>query len=160
VHVPAGAIPKDGPSAGVTMATAIVSAITGIPVKGDVAMTGEITLRGRVLPVGGLREKSLAALRAKIYTIVAPDQNAKDLDEIPPHIRRRLSFKFVKHMDEVLKLALKEDPEKKVRPDKPLKTDGNGRSHKKNESDNKIAARSATRRRRAATPVSGAEKKA
>ena len=77
MHVPAGAIPKDGPSAGVTMATAIVSAITGIPVRGDVAMTGEITLRGS-LPVGGLREKSLAAFRAKIYTIVAPDQNAKD----------------------------------------------------------------------------------
>src|SRR4030067_3476390 len=97
------------------MATAIISALTGRSVRGDVAMTGEITLRGRVLPVGGLREKSLAALRAKIYTIVAPDQNAKDLDEIPPHIRRRLSFKFVKHMDEVLKLALKEDPEKKPR---------------------------------------------
>jgi ATP-dependent Lon protease len=159
VHVPAGAIPKDGPSAGVTMATAIVSAITGIPVRGDVAMTGEITLRGRVLPVGGLREKSLAALRAKIYTIVAPDQNEKDLDEIPPHIRRRLSFKFVKHMDEVLKLALKEDPEKKTGEDKVVKTDGNGRSHKKNESDNKIAAKSAARRR-GLRPASRAEKKA
>jgi len=111
VHVPAGAIPKDGPSAGVTMATALVSALTGIPVRSDVAMTGEITLRGRVLPVGGLREKSLAALRARIYTIIAPEQNAKDLDEIPRHIRRRLEFKFVKHMDEVLKLALREDPE-------------------------------------------------
>jgi ATP-dependent Lon protease len=112
VHVPAGAIPKDGPSAGVTMATALVSALTGIPVKADVAMTGEITLRGRVLPIGGLREKSLAALRARIYTVIAPEQNEKDLDEIPKHIRRQLSFKFVKHMDEVLKIALKEDPEK------------------------------------------------
>ncbi|MBI4961980.1 MAG: endopeptidase La [Desulfomonile tiedjei] len=112
VHVPAGAIPKDGPSAGVTMATALVSALTGIPVKADVAMTGEITLRGRVLPIGGLREKSLAALRAKIYTVVAPEQNEKDLDEIPKHIRRQLNFRFVKHMDEVLKIALKEDPEK------------------------------------------------
>ncbi len=111
VHVPAGAIPKDGPSAGVTMATAIVSALTGIPVRADVAMTGEITLRGRVLPIGGLREKSLAALRTRIYTIIAPEQNEKDLDEIPRHIRRRLEFKFVKHMDEVLKIALKEDPE-------------------------------------------------
>ena len=110
VHVPAGAIPKDGPSAGVTMATALVSALTGIPVRSDVAMTGEITLRGRVLPVGGLREKSLAALRARIYTIIAPEQNAKDLDEIPRHIRRRLDFKFVKHMDEVLKLALRDGP--------------------------------------------------
>ena len=113
VHVPAGAIPKDGPSAGVTMATAIISAFTGIPVRSDVAMTGEVTLRGRVLPIGGLREKSLAALRARIYTIIAPQANEKDLDEIPKHIRRRLEFKFVSHMDEVLKLALKEDPDKK-----------------------------------------------
>ena len=110
VHVPAGAIPKDGPSAGVTMASALVSALTGMPVRSDVAMTGEITLRGRVLPIGGLREKSLAALRARIYTIIAPEQNQKDLDEIPKHIRRRLDFKFVKHMDEVLKLALRGYP--------------------------------------------------
>ncbi len=113
VHVPAGAIPKDGPSAGVTMATAIISALTAIPVRADVAMTGEITLRGRVLPIGGLREKSLAALRAGIHTVIAPEQNEKDLDEIPVHIRRRLDFKFVKHMDEVLRLALLEDPEKR-----------------------------------------------
>lgn len=113
VHVPAGAIPKDGPSAGVTMATALVSALTGIPVRSDVAMTGEITLRGRVLPVGGLREKSLAALRSRIYTVIAPEQNKKDLDEIPRHIRRGLDFKFVKHMDDVLKIALAEDPEKR-----------------------------------------------
>jgi len=114
IHVPAGAIPKDGPSAGVTMATALVSALTGIPVRSDVAMTGEITLRGRVLPVGGLREKSLAALRSKVYTVIAPEQNEKDLDEIPKHIRRRLTFKFVKHMDDVLKIALAEDPEVKA----------------------------------------------
>ena len=113
IHVPAGAIPKDGPSAGVTMATALVSALTGIPVRSDVAMTGEITLRGRVLPIGGLREKSLAALRARIFTVIAPEQNAKDLDEIPKHIRRRLEFKFVKHMDDVLRIALKVDPEKR-----------------------------------------------
>jgi ATP-dependent Lon protease len=111
IHVPAGAIPKDGPSAGVTMATALVSALTGIPVRADVAMTGEITLRGRVLPIGGLREKSLAALRARIHTVIAPEENAKDLDEIPKHIRRRIDFKFVKHMDDVLKIALKQDPE-------------------------------------------------
>ncbi|MEI8181338.1 MAG: endopeptidase La [Desulfomonile sp.] len=112
VHVPAGAIPKDGPSAGVTMATAIVSALTGIPVRADVAMTGEITLRGRVLPIGGLREKALAALRAQIFTVIAPEQNEKDLDEIPKHIRRKLDFKFVKHMDDVLKIALKQDNNK------------------------------------------------
>ncbi len=113
VHVPAGAIPKDGPSAGVTMATALVSALTGIPVRSDVAMTGEITLRGRVLPIGGLREKSLAALRARIFTVIAPEQNQKDLEEIPKHIRRRINFEFVTHMDEVLKIALKKDPEAK-----------------------------------------------
>ncbi len=114
VHVPAGAIPKDGPSAGVTMATAIVSALTNIPTRADVAMTGEITIRGRVLPIGGLREKSLAALRSKIYTIIAPEQNKKDLDEIPRHIKKRLDFKFVKHMDEVLEIALTEAPPLKV----------------------------------------------
>ncbi len=110
IHVPAGAIPKDGPSAGVTMASALVSALTGIPVRGDVAMTGEITVRGRVLPVGGLKEKSLAALRAKIYTIIMPERNEKDLSEIPRHIRRKLDFKFVKHMDDVLDIALTEPP--------------------------------------------------
>jgi ATP-dependent Lon protease len=115
IHVPAGAIPKDGPSAGVTMATALVSAFTGIPVRSDVAMTGEITLRGRILPIGGLREKSLAALRASIFTVIAPEQNEKDLEEIPRHIRRRLDFKFVKHMDDVLKIALVADPWEKGR---------------------------------------------
>jgi len=120
VHVPAGAIPKDGPSAGVTMATALVSALTGIPVRSDVAMTGEITLRGRVLPIGGLREKALAALRSRVYTVIAPEQNQKDLDEIPKHIRRKLTFKFVKHMDEVLKIALQEDPAAK----RPAGSDG------------------------------------
>ena len=114
VHVPAGAIPKDGPSAGVTMASAIVSALTGIPVRSDVAMTGEITLRGRVLPIGGLREKALAALRAQIYIVIAPEQNEKDLEEIPRHIRRRLEFKFVKHMDEVLKIALRYNPQTNI----------------------------------------------
>ncbi len=106
VHVPAGAIPKDGPSAGVTMATAIVSALTGVPVRKDVAMTGEITLRGRVLPVGGLKEKALAALRAKILTVIIPERNRKDLEEIPKHIRKKLHFVYAKHMDEILELAL------------------------------------------------------
>lgn len=107
IHVPAGAIPKDGPSAGVTMATALVSTLTKTPVSKDVALTGEITLRGRVLPVGGIKEKALAALRAKIKTIVIPDRNKKDLEEIPKDIRRKMNFVLVRHMDEVLKIALK-----------------------------------------------------
>ena len=106
IHVPAGAIPKDGPSAGITMAVAIFSALTGIPVKKDVAMTGEITLRGRVLPVGGLKEKALAALRNKIKDVLIPYLNKKDLIDLPPYIRKKINFIPVKHMDEVLKVAL------------------------------------------------------
>jgi ATP-dependent Lon protease len=105
IHVPAGAIPKDGPSAGVTIATAIISALTQRPVRRDVAMTGEITLRGRVLPVGGLKEKVLAALRAKIDTVVIPEKNRKDLSEIPAHVRRRLQFVYASRMDDVLPAA-------------------------------------------------------
>ncbi len=106
VHVPAGAIPKDGPSAGITMTTALCSAITGNMLKKGVAMTGEVTLRGRVLPIGGLKEKALAALRADIKKIIIPHDNEKDLVEIPDEMRRKLSFFPVKHMDEVLALAL------------------------------------------------------
>jgi len=106
VHVPAGAIPKDGPSAGVTMATSLISALTRIPVRKDIAMTGEITLRGRVLPIGGVKEKTLAALRAGIKNVILPYQNQKDLDEIPQYIRRRVDYFFVKDMDEILKKAL------------------------------------------------------
>ena len=106
IHVPAGAIPKDGPSAGVTMATALVSALANKPVRKDIAMTGEITLQGRVLPVGGVKEKSLAALRAKISTIIIPGKNSKDLDEIPPHIRRKIEFIFADNMDDILNVAL------------------------------------------------------
>jgi ATP-dependent Lon protease len=106
VHVPAGAIPKDGPSAGVTMATSLISALTRIPVRKDIAMTGEITLRGRILPIGGVKEKTLAALRAGIKNVIIPYQNQKDLDEIPQYIRRRVDFFFVKDMDEILKKAL------------------------------------------------------
>ena len=106
IHVPAGAIPKDGPSAGITMAVALISTLTGVPVKKDVAMTGEITLRGRVLPIGGLKEKALAALRNHIKDIIVPYQNKKDLSDLPVYLRKKMEFHLVKHMDEVLKIAL------------------------------------------------------
>jgi ATP-dependent Lon protease len=106
VHVPSGAIPKDGPSAGITMAVAMISSLARIPVKKDVAMTGEITLRGRVLPVGGLKEKALAALRNHIKTVVIPYQNEKDLNDLPPYVRKKINFVPVRHMDEVIRIAL------------------------------------------------------
>jgi len=107
IHVPSGAIPKDGPSAGITMAAALISALTQTPVDKDIAMTGEITLRGRVLPIGGVKEKCLAALRAKITNIILPDRNKKDIEDIPKDIRKKLNFIFVKHMDDVLKVIFK-----------------------------------------------------
>jgi len=110
VHVPAGAIPKDGPSAGVTMATALISAITGVKVRKDVAMTGEITLRGKVLPIGGLREKALAAHRGGITTMIAPKRNEKDLAELPNTIRDSMDICLVSHMDEVLAVAFVQAP--------------------------------------------------
>jgi ATP-dependent Lon protease len=106
IHVPEGAIPKDGPSAGITMATALASALSGVSVRHDVAMTGEITLRGRVLPVGGLKEKVLAAHRAGITTMIIPEDNRKDLEEIPENVRADIAFVEVAHMDEVLAVAL------------------------------------------------------
>jgi ATP-dependent Lon protease len=111
IHVPAGAIPKDGPSAGITMATALISALTKRAVSRDVAMTGEITLRGRVLPIGGLKEKSLAAFRSGIKTIILPDRNEKDLDEIPKVLRRKLHWVIAKNMSDVLRTALLDDSE-------------------------------------------------
>jgi ATP-dependent Lon protease len=110
VHVPAGAIPKDGPSAGVTMTTALVSALTRIPVKKDVAMTGEITLRGKVLPIGGLKEKMLAAIRLGITTIIIPVQNKKDLEEIPKHILKKVHVVTASTIEDVLKVALESYP--------------------------------------------------
>ncbi|MYL29086.1 endopeptidase La [Halobacillus halophilus] len=108
IHVPEGATPKDGPSAGITMATALVSALTGRPVRKEVGMTGEITLRGRVLPIGGLKEKSLSAHRAGLTKIIIPDENKKDLEDIPDSIKEGLTFVPVKHLDEVLDQALVE----------------------------------------------------
>ena len=111
VHVPEGATPKDGPSAGIGMATAIISVMTGIPVKNDVAMTGEITLRGRVLPIGGLKEKLLAALRSGIKTVLIPEENVRDLKEIPEIVTKGMEIVPVSRMDQVLKVALVREPE-------------------------------------------------
>jgi ATP-dependent Lon protease len=108
VHVPAGAIPKDGPSAGTAMTTALVSLVTGRPVRSDVAMTGEITLTGQVLPIGGLKEKALAAQRAGIKCVIAPRLNEPDIDDFPPHLLRDIDFKFASKIEQVLKLALEE----------------------------------------------------
>jgi ATP-dependent Lon protease len=116
IHVPAGAIPKDGPSAGVTMATALASVFTNAPVKKDLAMTGEVTLRGRVLPIGGLKEKTLAARRAGIRTMIIPKQNEKDLDDIPKNVRKDMKFIFVETMDEVISSALKKSVQRRAVP--------------------------------------------
>ena len=119
VHVPAGATPKDGPSAGVTMATALVSALTKIPVRREVAMTGEITLRGKVLPIGGLKEKMLAAIRAGITTVIIPEENKKDLEDIPKHILKKVKIVTARVIDDVLKVALEKYP-----PPSPVKSTG------------------------------------
>jgi ATP-dependent Lon protease len=106
VHVPEGAVPKDGPSAGVAMITTMVSVLTGIPVRKDVAMTGEISLRGRVLPIGGLKEKMLAALRGGVKTVIIPKDNEKDLVEIPDNVKKGLNIVIASTVDEVLEHAL------------------------------------------------------
>jgi ATP-dependent Lon protease len=111
VHVPEGATPKDGPSAGIAMATAIVSVVTGIPVRRDIAMTGEVTLRGRVLPIGGLKEKLLAALRGGIKKVLIPEENAKDLVDIPASVKNGMEIVPVSMMDQVLQHALVRMPE-------------------------------------------------
>jgi ATP-dependent Lon protease len=106
IHVPAGAIPKDGPSAGVTMTTALTSLFTGLPARSDTAMTGEVTLAGLVLPIGGVKEKVLAARRAGIKRIILPLANKKDLRELPDHVRQETQFHFVSRVEEVLALAI------------------------------------------------------
>ena len=111
IHLPEGAIPKDGPSAGIAISTALVSVLTGIPVRCDVAMTGEITLRGEVLPIGGLKEKLLAAVRGGIHTALIPEENVKDLAEIPDNIKNVLEIVPVKWIDQVLERALERRPE-------------------------------------------------
>lgn len=111
VHVPEGATPKDGPSAGIAMCTALVSCLTGNSVRADVAMTGEITLRGEVLPIGGLKEKLLAAHRGGIKRVLIPYENERDLEEIPDNVKADLEIHAVRWIDEVLKLALEQDPE-------------------------------------------------
>jgi ATP-dependent Lon protease len=108
VHVPAGAIPKDGPSAGVTMATALMSLVSGTPVEHDLAMTGELTLTGKVLPIGGLKEKALAAQRAGIHRVLAPRRNEADLEDIPEHLRKDLEFVWVGEVGEVFDAALRD----------------------------------------------------
>ncbi len=112
--MPEGAIPKEGPSAGITIATALVSALTGRAVRRDVAMTGEMTLRGRVLPIGGVKEKVLGAYRAGIKQVVLPKKNQRDLVEIPPAVRQKLSFTFVSQIEEVLDFVLGPPPPKDV----------------------------------------------
>jgi ATP-dependent Lon protease len=114
IHVPEGSIPKDGPSAGVTMAVALTSALTGRPVRKDIGMTGEITLRGRILPVGGIREKYLAAYRLPLQSIVFPKANRKDLVDIPTEAKRAVEVHFVDHMDQVIELAIL--PKRSTRP--------------------------------------------
>ena len=110
VHVPAGAIPKDGPSAGITMATALASLLTGRPVKHTVGMTGEVTLQGRVLPIGGLKQKVLAAHAAGLTDVIVPERNRADLDDVPEDVRNEMTFHPVMSLDEVLELALEPKP--------------------------------------------------
>ena len=112
IHFPEGAVPKDGPSAGITICIALISALTGIPARRDIAMTGEITLRGRILPIGGLREKTMAALRNGVNTVIIPADNEPDLKEIDQTVRRALNFVTTDHVDKILDVALSGRPGK------------------------------------------------
>jgi ATP-dependent Lon protease len=138
IHFPAGAIPKDGPSAGVTILTALVSLLSGIRVRSDVAMTGEVTLRGLVLPVGGIKEKVLAAHRAGIKRVILPARNQKDLVDVPEQARKELEFIFATHMDDVLKVALEENPvgrKPPAPPAPPTPAEGEGKASKEKPAD-------------------------
>ena len=124
VHFPEGAVPKDGPSAGIAITTAMVSALTGVPVKRGIAMTGEVTLRGRVLPIGGLKEKTMAAFRNGIRTVLIPADNAKDLEEIDQTVRRALQFILVERADQVLSAALLQPVPAREEARKPVPEEG------------------------------------
>jgi ATP-dependent Lon protease len=121
IHIPEGAIPKDGPSAGITIAAALISVLTDSPIRKNVAMTGEITLRGSVLPVGGVKEKVLAARRAELDTVLVPRRNGKDVEELPAYVKRVLDFRLVDHIDDVLKAALVDDAKIFRLPSKPTR---------------------------------------
>jgi ATP-dependent Lon protease len=140
IHFPAGAIPKDGPSAGVTILTALVSLLTGIRVKSDVCMTGEITLRGLVLPVGGIKEKVLAAHRAGMKRVILPARNEKDLSDVPEQARKELDFVFATHMEEVLGAALEENPVGRKPPASDPEGGGEKKGEKKPESTPEVRA--------------------
>ena len=116
IHFPEGAVPKDGPSAGITICIGLISALTNIPVRRDVAMTGEITLRGRVLAIGGLKEKTMAAMRTGISTVIIPADNEKDLEEIDPDVRKALKFVTTDHVDHILDVALSRNPVNDLKP--------------------------------------------
>ena len=138
IHVPEGAIPKDGPSAGIGMCTALVSVLNGIPVRSDVAMTGEITLRGEVLPIGGLKEKLLAAHRGGIKTVLIPQENERDLADIPQNIKQSLDIKIVRWIDEVLQFALRSTPKPLVKSSKDEEASSKERSSKKTKERGRI----------------------
>ncbi len=150
IHVPAGAIPKDGPSAGITMATAIASSLAGIPARQDVAMTGEVTLRGRILPIGGLKEKILAAKRATVTNIIIPKRNEKDLEEIPKHLLKGVHFIFAETMEDVFRAALHFSPHMRRKPKSVKSKPTKARPAKSRRSPTATASR---KKRVAATPA-------
>ena len=140
IHVPEGGIPKDGPSAGIGMCTALVSALCGIPVRADVAMTGEITLRGEVLPIGGLKEKLLAAHRGGIRTVLIPIENKRELSEVPKNIKQDLEIKTVKWIDEVFELALQHMPQPRLIEGEPVTPRGGAKKGGKAKKGSQIRA--------------------
>jgi ATP-dependent Lon protease len=140
IHFPAGAIPKDGPSAGITVAAALISLFSGVKTKSNLAMTGEITLKGRVLPVGGLKEKLLGAKRAGIRNVIVPERNRKDIKEVPPEITHKMKFEFVRHLDDVLSVAFVTDPRKD--------TGKKPKAHRKTRASKPVAKKPSTKKRK------------